>query len=309
VEKANRLQSEVVVRFVDVKEWIDAEKNIDCIVLISDFVAGLNLRDFIAKNRRTITVAFVVQFLETILELFNEMAALKEMHGDFHAGNVLVEERSYALRGPPYAFRVTDFGVASATSDARFRDDYLQLADILRTLLEQVTYQEASSRDKFIFNALNDQFLARHLVENNPTLDSLAKNPRGLFARLRELDTEFERAGGDESAQLLTPFDFLSCEQIGDAPTLLKALYSELFLGLPEIESRNNIVVTGPRGCGKTTVFKSLSLRQKLRVDEAQASKIDSTSECTTGATISTLRFRATSTPNELRLWTCPCIS
>ena len=202
------------------------------------------------------------------------MAALKEMHGDFHAGNVLVEERSYALRGPPYAFRVTDFGVASATSDARFRDDYLQLADILRTLLEQVTYQEASSRDKFIFNALNDQFLARHLVENNPTLDSLAKNPRGLFARLRELDTEFERAGGDESAQLLTPFDFLSCEQIGDAPTLLKALYSELFLGLPEIESRNNIVVTGPRGCGKTTVFKSLSLRQKLRVDEDQASKI-----------------------------------
>ena len=274
VEKANRLQSEVVVRFVDLKEWRDVENNIDCIVLISDFVSGLNLRDFIANNHHEITVPFVVQFLETILELFNEMAALKITHGDFHTGNVLVEDRSYALRGPHYAFRVTDFGVANATSDARFKDDYLQLADILKQLLEQVIYQQASSRDKFIFNALNDHFLARHLVESNPTLDPLAKNPRGLFARLRELDTEFERAGGDESSQLLTPFDFLSCEQIGDAPSLLRALYSELFLGLREVEDRNNVVVTGPRGCGKSTVFKSLSLRHKLRVDEAQPDKI-----------------------------------
>ena len=264
-----------MVRFVDLKEWTDPANKIDCVVLISDFVSGVNLRDFIAKNRHEITVAFVVQFLETILELFNEMATLKMMHGDFHAGNVLVEDRSYALRGPPYAFRVTDFGVASATSDARFKDDYLQLAVILGQLLGNVDYQAASPRDKFIFNALNNQFLARHLVEANPTLDSLAKNPRGLFTRLRELDTDFEKAGGDEPTQLLTPFDFLSCEQIGDAPGLLKSLYSELFLGLREVESRNNIVVTGPRGCGKSTVFKNLSLRQKLRVNEAQPNKVD----------------------------------
>jgi len=275
VEKANRLQSEVVVRFVDLKEWIDAASHIDCVVLISDFVSGQNLRDFIAKNLRGITVPFVIQFLETTLELFHEMAGFKMMHGDFHSGNVLVEDRSYALRGPPYAFRVTDFGVASATSDARFKDDYLQLAIVLKQLLEQVTYPDASARDKFIFNALNDQFLARHLVENNPTLDPLAKNPRGLFARLRELDGEFERAGGDESAQLRTPFDFLSCEQIGDAPSLLRALYSELFLGLREVESQSNVVVTGPRGCGKSTVFKSLSLRHRLRVNEAQPDRID----------------------------------
>ena len=274
VEKANRLQSEVVVRFVDLKEWADSASEIDCVVLISDFVAGPSLREFITKNRRYITVPFVIQFLEAIFDLFNEMASLKMMHGDFHAGNVLVENRAYALRGPPYAFRVTDFGVASATSDARFKDDYLQLATILSQLLENVDYQAASPRDKFIFNALNNQFLARHLVEGNPTLDPLAKNPRGLFARLRELDTDYEQTGGGEPTQLVNPFDYLSCEQIGDAPGILKALYSELFLGLREVESRNNVVVTGPRGCGKSTVFKNLSLRQKQRVDEAQASKI-----------------------------------
>ena len=71
VEKANTLQSPVVVRFVDIKEWVDAGHHIDCIVLISDFVIGQNLSKFIAKNRHEITMGFILHYLETMLDLFN----------------------------------------------------------------------------------------------------------------------------------------------------------------------------------------------------------------------------------------------
>jgi hypothetical protein len=270
VHKADALRSSTVVKFEDIQEWRDDAEGIDCVVLISEFVEGPCLRKFVSDCSDVITVSFIMHWLGTMLNLFNEMQLQGVKHGDLHNGNILVEDRSsYDLLGPRYVFRVTDFGVADATSEPRFKDDYMQLADLLKQLLGPVKYSEGSPKDKFIFKVLRDHFVARHLVEIDPTRDPLARQPSELLRRLRDLDVEFERNAAQESARLLTPFDFLSCEQIGEAPALLRALYSDRFLGLSEIESQNNVVVTGPRGCGKTTVFRSLSLDHRMHVDEA----------------------------------------
>jgi serine/threonine protein kinase len=270
VQKANRLRTAAVVRFSDITEWTDRENNTDCIVLISDYVEGPTLRQFISAKKGQITVPFITFFLQSMLEFFNDMASQNIVHGDLHSGNVLVADTSaYKLIGDPFEFRITDFGVASATSDATLKDDFLQLAVMLKELLQTVDYASCSQKDKFTYNILNDHFLARHLVERDLTLDPYTRRPRELFVRLSEIDSEFEQSQGQDVAQLLTPFDYLSCEQIGEAHSILRALYSDLFLGLPEIQSRNNLVLTGPRGCGKTTVFKSLSLRHRIHVNDS----------------------------------------
>jgi len=275
VHKADILRNPTVVKFNDILYWNDPEANIDCVVLVSEFVEGLSLRKFIAKNSKEITVSFIRSWLETMLNLFHEMELRNVKHGDLHAGNILVEDcSSYDLLGPKFVFRVTDFGVANRTSEERFHEDYFQLADTLGRLLNKVNYQTCGPKDKFIFKNLRDYFLARHLVEADLTLDPLARQPKALIRCLQELDVKFEEAARQETTRLLTPFDFLSCEQIGEASALLHALYSDCFLGLREIESQNNVVVTGPRGCGKSTVFRSLSLDQKMRVNEANIDQI-----------------------------------
>jgi serine/threonine protein kinase len=163
VHKADILRNSTAVKFEDIKEWKDDAAGVDCVVLISEFVEGQDLRKFIAKNPGEITVSFIVQWLSTMLNLFNEMRLRNISHGDFHAGNILVEDRSsYDLVGPRFVFRVTDFGVAEATSERRFKDDYLQLADVLSQLLGSVGYQVLAPKDKFIFNTLRGQFLGRH---------------------------------------------------------------------------------------------------------------------------------------------------
>ena len=261
VHKADVLRNSSVVRFEGIEEWKDLDAGIDCVVLISAFIDGPCLRDFLRQQKETANVAFICDWLSTMLNLFNEMKEKNITHGDFHTGNILVEDQSsYNLIGPQYVFRVTDFGVAEATSDHRFKDDYQQLASVLQQLLQAVKYTDETQKDKFIFKTLRDHFVGRHLMETDPTRDPLARQPAELLKRLQELDAEFARSAEAEPDHLITPFDFLSCEQIGHAPALLHALYSDRFLGLPEIESQNNVVVTGPRGCGKTTVFRSQSL-------------------------------------------------
>jgi serine/threonine protein kinase len=269
VLKANSLTNTAVVKFEQqIEDWKDEEAGVDCVVLVSEFVEGCDLKDFIAKNKGKITVSFVTSFLSTMLNLFIEMKVRGVTHGDLHVGNILVQDRpAYDRLGPRYVFRVTDFGVAEATSDRRFKDDFDQLADILRQLLEQVDYTAGSLKEKFTFNVLNDKFLARYLTERDTTREPFARQPEALFQQLQEIETEFDKYAG-EGNRLLTPFDFLNCEQIGDDESLLKSLYSDRFLGLDDIRSRNNVVVTGPRGCGKSTVFKSLSLHHKSQVGE-----------------------------------------
>lgn len=275
VQKANRLRTSVAVKFFDVTEWRDPDNGIDCVVLISDYVEGPNLRQFISTNGAQISVPFVTYFLRAMLEFLNDMTSQNIVHGDLHSGNVLVADTSaYKLMGDPFEFRVTDFGVATATSDALLKDDFIQLAVMLKDLLETIDYASCSHRDKFTYNVLNDHFLARHLVERDVTLDPFARQPRKLYNRLSELDSDFERSQGQDTAELVTPFDYLSCEQIGESHSILQALYSDLFLGLPDIESRNNLVLTGPRGCGKTTVFKSLSLRHRIHIEGSDPESI-----------------------------------
>jgi hypothetical protein len=276
VQKANRLRTAAVVKFFDITDWIDPTNHIDCVVLISEYVEGPTLKKFIgSKKKGDISVPFVTTFLQTILEVLNDMVTQNVVHGDLHTGNVLVADTSaYKLIGDPIEFRITDFGVANATSEVTLKDDFLQSAVMLKELLQTIDYASCSQKDKFTYNLLNDHFLARHLVERDVTVDPLARRPRQLFTRLTEVDAEFEQAQGQDVAQLLTPFDYLSCEQIGEAHSILKALYSDLFLGLQDVESRNNLVLTGPRGCGKTTVFKSLSLRHRIHVSDSNPSVI-----------------------------------
>ena len=269
-QKANLLQSRSVVKCQFSSNWKDEANGIDCVVLCFDYIHGISLRKYIKKNKQNISISFIKTLLSMLFELFHELQQRSMQHEDLHAGNIIVEDESdYQLR-PRIAFRVTDFGVGKVTLSVILSDDFDQTALILKDLLQNVNYQELSARDRFTFNFLNDNYLARHLVERDPTIDLYARNPRALFELLEQIDADFDkRASSVEKTTLSTPFDYLSCEQIGESHSLLKSLYSDQFLGLSIVENYNNLVLTGPRGCGKSTVFKSLSFAHKLLVDES----------------------------------------
>lgn len=271
-QKANKLRSHEVVRVNQVDEW----EEYSCICVLADYVNGISLKEYLAQERNEITIDFIEDFTRAMLIFFDDMKRNNIRHGDFHTGNILVEDRSDLLGEPPISFRVTDFGVASALSTIGFKDDYHQLSVILKELIENCSYQSLStSISRYKYDILRKDFQARHLLEDDPTRDELSKNPAGLFEKISNLEKEFQKIESQNASNDLSdPFDYLSCEQVR-AHYLLRALYSDHFLGLDLVKSISNVILTGPRGCGKSTVLKSLSIQHLIQTNEDSPNEVE----------------------------------
>jgi len=268
--RANILLHESVIRYLHVFDYYDQLSNTPCVIFVCDYVDGPSLRRYLERcsNRASIDISFIRGFLETMLLLLLELRAQGFQHGDLHSGNILVDKYPYDIE-ERYIFRVTDFGVRNFSAPSQHPNDFWSVAKIVNDLLKYIDLQESSGLDRFIFNALRDRFVRRHLIETDPTVDVLAENPAELLRELRDLDAAYQRASVEARGErsLITPFDYPNCEQIGDSDLLLQALYSNRLLELDKIGANSNVVLTGPRGCGKTTVFRALSLRYLMSID------------------------------------------
>ena len=258
-KKANRLQHQCVINYIDVVPYQNSDASIKCVVFVCEYEEGKNLRDYMKSCPTDVTLPFIETFLRTMLELLYELKERGYSHGDLHAGNVLVAKPQYDIYGRT-TFRVTDFGVRELTGHVTHADDYLHLAEILKQLLECVEYRRCEGRDRYVYNILRNEFVGRHLIETDTSVDLYACNPKELMDKLNSLDDEYLIKKKKPDSKLLTPFDYPNCEQIGNSHLLLKNLYSDRLLGLSKIQERSNLILTGPRGCGKTTVFRALSL-------------------------------------------------
>ena len=271
-KKANLLDNASVVRHHDTVQSIIC--GVECVVFVCDYVDGRAFRDYIRHQRNDVDVPFIEDFLHVILGLLHELKARGMTHGDLHAGNILVARSDYDIYGR-VTFRVTDFGVGRATSTAAHSSDFLYVAEILRQLLLCVEYRNCEGRDRYVYEVLRQQFLERHLTETNVVEDEFALNPRRMVEKLDSLDERYrEEVQRDREVKMVSPFDYPNCEQIGNHHLLLKALYSDRILGLREIGARSNVVLTGPRGCGKSTVFRVLSLDYLISTDNDDPAEV-----------------------------------
>ena len=258
-KKANRLQHQCVIQYIDVVPYQDSDASIKGVVFVCEYEEGKNLQDYMHACQTEITLPFIEKFLRVMLELLYELKERGYSHGDLHAGNVLVAKPQFDIYGQTI-FRVTDFGVRELTGHVTHANDYLHVADILKQLLECVEYSNCEGRDRYVYDILRNDFVKRHLIETDTSVDLYACNPKELMVKLDSLDDEYLAKKKKPDSKLLTPFDYPNCEQIGNSHLLLKNLYSDRLLGLSDIQARSNLVLTGPRGCGKTTVFRALSL-------------------------------------------------
>jgi len=243
-----------------------------CILL--PWIDGLNLCQFIEGYPHRVTDFFCLTLAKELITFLHAMQSKKIQHGDIKLENILVEFSNDTYGDDRERFWLTDFGVGGSCNDLRPQDDFERVAFVLSKAIAVASSNVADGPSRRTLDLLTDVLLPR-LSESNQSSPHY-RQTRHLLDYVASIPDQCrENRTSIRPETLENPFDYLSCEQIGTQYGLLLRLCSLSFPNFPEFLGRTNTVLTGPRGCGKTTILRSLATKNRVLGGQSPSLPLD----------------------------------
>jgi hypothetical protein len=220
------------------------------VYFIEDFIQGKTLEYALKHAPESLDPVFLYRFTSEMLAALATMQTRRLMHDDLHAGNVILHEPLSGLRRP----YLIDFGSTKPLANTKKpRDDIRNLASQIAAICN-VVQQHKNARTAYEDRILDaTEALLASISDDDPL-----RRPDDA----RELLHRFNRGFGQGvlRQELKHPFDFGNAEEVMDNG-LLYSLSAKSFPWRNQIEESSHLLVIGPRGSGKTTVFRSMSFK------------------------------------------------
>lgn len=245
-----------------------------------DFISpGRNLKQYLVKAS-TIPTSFAIAVVSRILHVLHACEARGvSRHGDLHSGNILIGDTTPVklddMLEPRDPIYVSDFGYGTTGAQMVPKDDYRGLGSIINEMLQHVDRSKASATDRRLLESVLD--LGKFLSEGSGPERRAPKELLQILNRTRlSVQPAAESTLGSGTLRNSTPpvntpsvGQFQVTEMIGDRWDWWKTLF------VPTVPAGSKIlsldiptVVTGPRGCGKTMLFRRLSERLIIECGE-----------------------------------------
>jgi hypothetical protein len=232
------------------------------VCFISDWLPGRTVADLLEQSPEMVTAELVSKIAIDLLTgvLYVEANGLK--HDDLHLGNLMLVEADPSLkkidpaRGDPH-LTIIDIGSMKDLDRATKKedDDWSSVAKCLAALYNTLhqNRREASRYPEFM--ALFKTFITQ-LADENPS--RFFPDTGDYVANLRVAADNITLQ--PRAKRAFTPFSAISAEHLASDELLLE-LFVEQLPWIELVSKDEPCLLYGPRGCGKSMVFRYLSVR------------------------------------------------
>jgi hypothetical protein len=222
-------------------------------------VKGQTLKNYLESDIQFHAITEAQRCTEHLAVALEELARLGFAHGDMHDRNIMREVVGEKGGLPEVRYVVIDFSEAYPLSETQggLQPDMQCFGHHLQAFADAIYRRETVSRD-------DEKVL--HAIGHIPgllqgvTAESIGiKKPSDVLKCFRDN----MRAAEASPRKLRTPFDALSAEDIQNDALLTDLCFTKSWWAA-ELEKPGNVLLVGPRGCGKSMLFRRLRLKTKI---------------------------------------------
>lgn len=274
-----------------------------CYALVVEWIEGISLRSFLSENRLPVYVRDLLSLARQMTECLAHLEKHGLVHNDLHDENIMVVpiEQGPALR-QEWEIRIIDSG---SIKTRNLRDDLVTRWQTELTTLTKYREAGGEKAERHIealkwwvtwFSREDQEWITSHLVAvYNRVLESehefrvnerrfLSELPallsrmvdHDLTTRIIQPKRMFEaiellwrKHSAPETKIMVGPFDLISAELIR-SPDHINQLFSSKTPWYEKCATTDPVYIYGPRGCGKSTVLRKLSLDSVLAQTNAK---------------------------------------
>lgn len=246
------------------------------VCFVSERVRGSTLKEWAKNTPERLTADWVCGIAKNLIGVVLYLEAKQLKHDDLHWGNLMLREVDSATRigrpeAPEYELCVIDTGSLKRLDQVTNKphDDWSQVASVLADL-HGVLFKnrQIAARSPGMLEQL--EILCSKLLETDrsqsfPTDESYFD---AIDAMRREL-----RSSTVSTKRSFDPFGIISAEHLADDELLLD-LFVKTLPWMAEVSRPNPMVIEGPRGCGKSMLFRYLSARTHINSSSDAATQL-----------------------------------